>query len=433
MNKKNDYLEKFKKIYEKNESNFYFITGHAGSGKTTLLIKLKTYFRERGINAFFTSSTGISATIFEGTTLNYYLGNLNYDHKDHFPIITGRNNRRWKIKEKQIKNTDVLIIDEISMVKSDYFELIDLLLQKAKGNNQKFGGIKIIMFGDFLQLPPVIKNYQGENLDEKWIFKSKIWNQINIKYIKLTKNFRQIDQKYIENLQKIRNGNYDQETENYFKFIEKKELNNQKEITKLVSTNQSADNINNNNLNKIKEKEHIYNSYFEVDEKYLERKKQIIEEYQKEITIIPKKLILKKGAKVMSLINKKEDKIINGSIGIVKNLNHSFVEVEWLEGNKTKIKEYTWNKVDQKGETICSFTQIPLKLAYAITIHKSQGMTLSELLIDCENIFAEGQLYTALSRIKNPKNMYILNFDKKYVKANKEAIKFYENTNWTEF
>jgi adenylylsulfate kinase-like enzyme len=94
MNKKNDYLEKFKKIYEKNESNFYFITGHAGSGKTTLLIKLKTYFRERGINAFFTSSTGISATIFEGTTLNYYLGNLNYDHKDHFPIITGRNNRR---------------------------------------------------------------------------------------------------------------------------------------------------------------------------------------------------------------------------------------------------------------------------------------------------------------------------------------------------
>lgn len=425
-----NYLEKFTKIFEKEESNFYFITGHAGTGKTTLLINLKKYFKERNLNAVFTSSTGISATIFEGTTLNYYLGNLFYDQKEHFPIITGRNNRRWKTKAKEIKNTDILIIDEISMIKSDFFELIDLLLQKGKGNNKKFGGIKIIMFGDFLQLPPIIKNSQNETLDEKWIFNSKLWNELDIKLIKLTKNFRQIDKIYLENLKKIRIGNFDQNVKNYFANFTNKKNININQVTKLVSNNLQAEKINNQNLEKLAGKEYFYQSSFLLSEGANEN---VIKEYKKEITIIPETLVLKVGAKVMSLINKKEDKIVNGSIGIVTSLSKKEVKVKWLDQNETSVNSHNWTKVNQKGETICTLTQIPLKLCYAITIHKSQGMTLSELLIDCKNIFADGQLYTALSRIKDPKNMYILNFDEKYIKANKEAIKFYEQENWIEF
>ncbi|CRX36819.1 / / conjugal transfer relaxase TraA / 282462:283763 Reverse [Candidatus Hepatoplasma crinochetorum] len=430
MKKEKNYLEKFIEIFEKEESNFYFITGHAGTGKTTLLINLKEYFKKRKLNAVFTSSTGISATIFEGTTLNYYLGNLFYDQKEHFPIITGRNNRRWKIKAKQIKNTDILVIDEISMIKSDFFELINLLLQKGKGNNKIFGGIKIIMFGDFLQLPPIIKNWQNELLNEKWIFNSELWNKLDIKLIKLTKNFRQNDKVYLENLKKIRIGNFDEKVKNYFANFEDKKSKNIDQITKLVSNNLQAEKINNQNLEKLEGKEYFYKGTFLLSEGINEN---IIEEYKKELTIIPEKLILKIGAKVMSLINKKEDKIVNGSIGIITFLSKKEIKVKWLDQNETSVSFHNWTKVNEKGETICTFTQIPLKLCYAITIHKSQGMTLSELLIDCKNIFADGQLYTALSRIKDPKNMYILNFDQKYIKANREAIKFYEQGNWIEF
>lgn len=430
MKKEKNYLEKFREIFEKEESNFYFITGHAGTGKTTLLINLKKYFKEKDINAVFTSSTGISSTIFEGTTLNYYLGNLFYDQKEHFPIITGRNNRRWKIKAKQIKNTDILVIDEISMIKSNFFELIDLLLQKGKGNNKKFGGIKIIMFGDFLQLPPIIKSSQNEILNEKWIFNSKLWNELDIKLIKLTKNFRQNDKIYLENLKKIRIGKFDEKVKNYFENFKDKKSININQITKLVSNNLQAEKINNENLEKLKGKEYFYKGSFLLSEGINEN---VIEEYKKELTIISEKLVLKIGAKVMSLINKKEDKIVNGSIGIVTSLSEKEVRVKWLDQNETSVNFHNWTKVNEKGETICVFTQIPLKLCYAITIHKSQGMNLSELLIDCKNIFADGQLYTALSRIKDPKNMYILNFDQKYIKANKEAIKFYEQENWIEF
>lgn len=430
MEKERNYLEKFTEIFEKEESNFYFITGHAGTGKTTLLIDLKKYFKERKLKAVFTSSTGISATIFEGMTLNYYLGNLFYDKKEHFPIITGRNNRRWKIKAKEIKNTDVLIIDEISMIKSDFFELIDLLLQKGKGNNKKFGGMKIIMFGDFLQLPPIIKTFQNEKLNEKWIFNSKLWSELDIKMIKLTKNFRQKDKMYLENLKKVRTGDFDEKVKNYFANFKNKENMNFDQITKLVSNNLQAEEINNQNLKNLKGKEYFYKASFLLSDGIDEN---IINEYKKELTIIPEKLILKVGAKVMSLINKKEDKIVNGSIGKIISLNEKEVKVKWLDQNETSVTFHSWTKVNEKGETICTFTQIPLKLCYAITIHKSQGMTLSELLIDCKNIFADGQLYTALSRIKDPKNMYILNFDQKYIKANKEAIKFYEQGNWIEF
>ncbi len=409
-------MKKIEEIIEflLNKEKNVLITGPAGTGKTYLLNKIINILEEKKINFGKTSTTGVSALLFNGQTIHSFLGTGIFDNKNQLNLI--KSNFNFKNSKRKLKKLKVIVIDEISMISSNYLELIDSLLKEITGKYElDFGGIKILASGDFLQLPPVNKTKK----EIKQIFESELIK--NFKIFNLTKPQRQTNKEFFENLNKIRIGEIDEDLLKYFSNLEKKSFNNKKIPLKVMPTNREVDFINNSHLNEIDEKEYVFvaNIFGEKESEKDKIKRDVIAQ---EI------LKLKKGARVIGLNNEKNGEYVNGSLGIVKDFKNDKVIVEWDNGNISVVEKYEWIRYDQKSKLkLSSFEQIPLKLAYAITIHKTQGMSIDSILIDCKNIFAEGQLYVALSRVKNVEGLYLKNFDLSKIKTNKKAKQFYDS------
>lgn len=405
-----------KKIKELiNKKNNIFITGQAGVGKSYSINKIIEELDETGLEVAITSSTGISALQIGGTTAHKFFGSAIHSDPIDLPSITGT--FFWKYTVKRIKEVDVIIIDEISMVTASLFNLWDIIARTATGiMDEPFGGKQIILSGDFMQLPPVVKT----GLQEKdWVFNSRAWKELNIQNVVLSEVKRQDDLEFINHLGKIRLGLQDEETINYFSNIANKDI--VEDITLLVSTNNEAYSINAHKLAKIDNEEISYKSVIKGKEKDREA---LIKE-----VIVDEIINLKVGAKVMTTINDSDGEYVNGSIGKVVSLNQNYVKVQWEDGRISSIKPYKWEKTDAKRNVIGEFTQMPIKLAWAITIHKSQGMSLDELHVDCGRIFAEGQMYVSLSRAKTAHRLYLSNFNANKILTSDIAKNFYLGNN----
>ena len=397
-----------------------FVTGSAGTGKSFLLNFIKRHFSNQGLAI--TASTGIAAVNISGSTIYSWSG-MGLGNLPAAQIARNIFSSKFSKLRRRILQTKILAIDEISMLSAEIFDKLDEVLRIVRDNNSPMGGLQILLFGDFLQLPPISKYGEPE---AKFCFDSNCWQELNIKTIELKEIFRQSDKKFINLLNNLRFGQLEQEDcEILTSRTNVKDSNIAIKPTILTSHNQKAEDMNQNMLKRIPaEIKSFEASYFGDKSKHAMLQKNCI---------ASQILHIKVGAQVMMTKNTyQKDGVINGSLGVVTGFStkKSYPVVKFANDVTITVKPEEWliEKYDEvKKELVCEagVTQVPLILAWAITIHKSQGLTLDKISCDLSGIFSPGQAYVALSRARTLSGVYIksINFDR--IKANKDAIEFY--------
>ncbi len=399
--------------YVNSTDRHIFLTGKAGTGKTTFLkeITQKTYK-----NVVVAAPTGIAAINAGGVTLHSLLQlpfgvfvpeNIDI-HSTHQPVNTPqtlfREFRINKTKREMIRQLELLIIDEVSMLRADLLDCIDSILRHLRRNKDvPFGGLQILFIGDLLQLPPVVKDRDAELLNKyypsPYFFNARALQANPPILVELQKVFRQTDDRFLNILNRMRSNQQtpeDLDTLNGH-FVADTTVSKYDGYIRLTTHNAKADSINASPLKDLPGKAFSYKA--EISGDFAENLYPTIEE-----------LVLKEGAQVMFIKNDPsgEGRYFNGKIGRVSNLGNDHITVQFEEGTEVPVdphewenKRYTLNKNTQEIEEkfLGKFVQYPLKLAWAVTIHKSQGLTFEKAILDLSGTFAPGQLYVALSRL----------------------------------
>ena len=422
------------------EGKNIFITGPGGCGKSYFIKKVYEDAISKNKNIKVTSMTGVSAILLKckATTIHKW-GNLG--------LGTGDENNVYKkiIKFRLTSNylnTEILIIDEVSMMSEKMFELIDYLCKKIRNNQLPFGGIQIIMSGDFYQLPPVSKDKNIVS-ESNFCFQSKLWEFTFDKNYIFDKNFRQIkDDKYFKMLQEIRIGEPSFDTIIHLVECTKKKQNSELKPTKLYPIKKLAEKVNNNQLKNMKnEKIYEYTPYISCEQEVINISSIKVKSIRDDINFLIKNSMFEEnlklciGCQVMCIANvDQENNLVNGSQGVIKSFeycqtnkkNYPVIKFENIE-NEILLKEHSW-EIDENN--IYSVKQIPLILSWAITIHKSQGISIDNALIDIGNsIFEYGQTYVALSRVKSLDGLYLTEVKANKIRANPNVIEFYKRLN----
>lgn len=410
-------MEQEKAIQLAKEGHNIFLTGQAGTGKTYTLNKIIDALEKEGKIVAKTASTGISATYIDGTTIHSWSGigikkQLNND--DLFKLKNNKYSRR------RIQAVDVLIIDEISMLHDYAFGLVDKVCRFVREKNDKpFGGIQIIVCGDFFQLPPVMKN---TNKISGYCFFSSSWESTEFKTCYLTKIYRQAsDPEFIEILNAIRRQEINQ---NHIKTLNSlsKNTNNIEEAVNLYSKNIDVDIENAIELNKIKEDSFFsYMAGEGVDFK--------LEKLKKNVPVL-ESLQLKLGAKIMTVINKPKNNFVNGTMGKIIEIDEKNKEITIKTSRECSdmiiVNLHEWKEKEHNGmieRTVARVKQLPLKLAWALTIHKSQGATFDFVNLDMTDVFTENMGYVALSRCTTLDGIYLKGYNEKSLQIDPIILK----------
>ena len=425
-------MDKHKKIFESylNGDNI-LITGPGGTGKTFAIKKIYKHAIQNNKKISVTALTGVASVLLDcnATTIHSWSG-IGLGNKSE-EIITNKI-LRSKFYKYNWLNTDILIIDEISMMSSYIFDILNNIGKIIRNNNKTFGGIQIILSGDFFQLPPI-------NNTSLFCFESENFNKSFDIIIKLTKIFRQNDNSYKKILLNMRKGLISTKTIELLnsKIIkENSEINKSDDIVRLVPTKKKANNINSHFINSIKDKKYIYKrSHKEtLDNLTLEQKNKLslMSDEEKETeynfiknsTLTDEQLILKKGAYVMCIANLNLDLgIANGTTGKVIDFTVENFPIVKFNEHKIVVNKKEWKSENVPG---ISIYQIPLILAWGITIHKSQGITLDRAIVDIgKDLFEAGQMYVALSRLKSIDELYLQDFNLDSLKINYKVLQYY--------
>lgn len=390
LEKNPDFMRAFRYLEDSNDH--VFVTGEAGTGKSTLL----RYFRSRTRkNVAVLAPTGVAAINVGGQTVHSFF---------RFPFhFMHRSDIKRLRKPEVIEGLDSLIIDEASMIRADMMDAIDYALRVNRGRMQEaFGGVQLIMFGDLFQLPPVIDEEMEKVYREKYanpyFFQAEVFDYIRPKYLVLDKIYRQSDADFIRLLQRIRNRECeDRDMAALNTRVRRLDFDASEHIVTLNTTNADALRINERRLASLPGKEYRFTA-------------SITGEIDAGSVIAEQLLKIKKGAQVMMLRNDPEKRWVNGTIARVAEVDEHTIQVrigdevhEVPMAAWEKVR-YVYNQIEDKieHEVIGLFQQFPVKLAWAITIHKSQGQSFDELHIDLGyGAFAHGQLYVALSRCRS--------------------------------
>lgn len=393
-----------------------FITGNAGTGKTTLLKKIiDSTFK----NTLVAAPTGVAAINAGGVTLHslFQLPVTSFIPADDAcdpAVFTNRYMllRHLKLSKEKItllRELEQLIIDEASMVRSDVLDAVDFVLRTVRKIKHPFGGVQVVMIGDLHQLPPVMKDHEWETLRQfyqsPYFFDSLIWQDANPVHIELTEIFRQRDERFIRLLNNIRNREPDEDdfqllTERYRPYDEP-----ESGFILLTTHNYKADQVNLEKLNKTEGNLFSYTADISGD-------------FPEHLFPCDRKLSLKRGARVMFIKNDTmEGQYYNGLTATVTHLHEKELQVTTDDGKELNVKKYTWENVKYftngdngkiSKEPVGTFRQYPLRLAWAVTIHKSQGLTFDKVMIDAGKSFAPGQVYVALSRCRSLEGIVLL-------------------------
>lgn len=376
-----------------------FLTGSAGTGKTYLLNQYIQYLKERGIKPAILAPTGIAASHIGGMTIHSFFGiGIREDIDEYFLD-------RLLQKEflyNRLKKLKVLIIDEISMVSPELFVSMDKILRAFKSSDKPFGGIQLVLSGDFFQLPPVSK--AAKKIKFSW--QTELWEKTDLRSCYLEEKFRQSDKILINILDEIRSNSVSENSMEIFRSCYKKELANDFKAAKLYTHNEDVDRINKTELEALAGEQKIFKSLNKGSKKNIER---IFKS-----SLVAEELKLKKGAIVIFIKNNYEKGYINGTLGIVEDFNSATGApiVRIFSGHKIMAEHEEWVFKNNREEIKAFVKQIPLRLAWALTVHKSQGMTLDAAEIDLSKTFEVGQGYVALSRIKSIKGLRLMGLNK---------------------
>ena len=405
-----EFNEKFVLAYDlmENSQKHAFITGKAGTGKSTLL----EFFRDTTIkNIVVLAPTGVAAVNVKGQTIHSF-----FRFKPDITPDSVQSIRIPKAKKEIYKRLDTIVIDEVSMVRADLLDCVDVFLRiHGRNRHEAFGGAQIVFIGDLYQLPPVVTRHDEElfqgHYASPYFFDSKIFKFLNgatpkrIEYIEFEKVYRQKDEAFIQLLNSIRDRSADADI---LKILNKRyqpkfEPAKDDYYIYLTTTNAMADRVNQQQLNNLEGKIQVFEG-------------EMTGEFNEKNLPTSLSLCLKPQAQVMMLNNDTKGRWVNGTIGKIVSIhagldNKEAIQVELLDGKVVDVAPFTWeiyrfffNEAAQmvQSESIGSFTQYPLRLAWAITIHKSQGKTFPKVIVDVgEGTFAHGQIYVALSRCTN--------------------------------
>ena len=399
-----------------------FVTGFAGTGKSYILNKLKEKYKKK---LTITSTTGIAAVNVKGQTLHSWAG----VGLCRNPInVTVDKIRQRPTQFRQIVGCKILAIDEISMLNVETFQYVNEVLKQVRENDKPFGGIQVLFIGDFFQLPPV---EQGESFERRYCFETELWDELELKNVVLKRNFRQNEEDFIKALSDMRINRL---TEEDIDLLETRCVDEDDgEILHIFSTNEEANRYNSVKFNAIDEpvinfvaKDGVYRGKSLVYERFMPREEMILDIFNKNCRA-DREIFLKKGCRVMLLVNMEFDRgLINGSCGVIQGFNDETINITFDNGVNANIPmhefEYYYN-----DKVVALRLQYPLKLAYGITIHKSQGMTLDKLVVDCKRVFECGQVYVAMSRVKTLGGLYLRHFEPTQVLADNKVARFYRN------
>jgi uncharacterized protein YpbB/GTPase SAR1 family protein len=401
-----------------------FLTGKAGTGKTTLLSQIVSSTYKRTVVV---APTGIAALNAKGVTVHsmfqlpfsgfipenldpsYYGESVRFETKN----TLGRHFMMNAMKKNVIIELQLLIVDEVSMLRPDVLDAMDFMLQRVRRNKLPFGGVQVLFIGDLMQLPPVIRNEEWNVLQQyytgKFFFHAHVIQNNPPIYIELDKIYRQEDPIFINILNNLRNNQITQEDQKVLNsYLNPNfDLENQNGYITLTTHNHKADEINKSAIERLNEPEmHFY--------------AEVVGDFPEKNFPIEEKLTLKKGAQIMFIKNdlNAEKNYFNGKMGIIFSLSKNEILVKFPEENKIiELEKYEWKNIryvvnentkEIEEEVLGTFVQFPIKLAWAITVHKSQGLTFDKAVLDVSDVFVPGQLYVALSRLRSLQGMVLL-------------------------
>lgn len=406
-----------------------FLTGSAGSGKTYLASQ---FANNTKLNVAVTATTGVAALNLGGETIHRFLGLGIASRPFEAGKIIGKwasvkkSSKKWDVEKwKVMEELDAIIIDEVSMLRRDQFELIDIVLSSIKENNLPFGGVQMILVGDFLQLPPVVSETDRRkysDLVEPYCFQSDMWKHGAFQSFNLTTNYRQGEGEFLNALEEIRIGSL---TEDTVSLLDSRvQANLQIPVSPVKMLTHKVD-VARENLECLKK---LPGDKF-CSEAEFEGKEYDVNVLRKECPA-DEKLYFCKGAQVMMLTNDTQDRWVNGSMGIIESVNP--VKVKLVTGRTIEVPLHKWEKVVHvvkkdkvEAKKVASMEQYPFKLAYATTIHKSQGLTLDYIDADLSRCFATGQAYVALSRGRTIEGITIRDWNPKNIKTDSKVLNFY--------
>ena len=427
-------------------SGHIFLTGKAGTGKTTFLKNLEKHTHKQFA---IVAPTGIAALNAGGVTIHsqflFPLGtflpdrsipsDFNVDEGFFTQNTLARKHPLNSVRKQVLRSIDLLVIDEVSMLRADVLDAIDYRLRAARGNfKRSFGGVQLLLIGDLYQLPPVVRRNEESMLQRyypsAWFYESLALKQDGFVYIELDKIFRQQDDLFINILNNLRNNTPTEsdiaELNSHYK--NEDEIRKVKEVITLTTHNYKADEMNKTALQELPSNSH----YFEA---------QIEGEFPESMFPVQERLELKEGAQIMFIRNDSENQMyFNGKLATVSRIQGNTVEVLLAESHTSfelrrerwENKKYTINKStnDLDDEVVGSFSQYPVKLAWAITVHKSQGLTFEKAIIDVGQAFTGGQVYVALSRLRSISGLILRSrIHSGVISADNQIVSFSKNNN----
>lgn len=382
------------------------LTGPAGAGKTYVLNQFIKHAKAEGKHVSVTATTGLAATHLGGTTIHSWsgMGVLDYvpdKFADHVP----------KGRREIIEKTDVLIIDEISMLHDFRLDMVDEICRLVRKKDMPFGGIQLIMSGDFFQLPPINR---GESRGGGFVVHSEVWRELDPTICYLAEQHRQDDEHLLGILNALRAGDIRRHHAEQLLSRVDQQPPEDMVLTELHTVNVDVDRINEAKLDELAGDELFYTQVTTGSDNYVENLQRSV--------LAPATLRLKKGALVMAVKNATDRRYANGSIGTVIEFEPGteYPVVEFRSGRTVSMVPESWELRDGDKKR-ASITQIPLRLAWAITVHKSQGMTLDAARIDLRKAFVEGMGYVALSRVKNLHNLFLSGINRMALQISADA------------
>lgn len=378
-----------------------YLTGGAGSGKTFTLNQYISYLQQHDIPVAITASTGIAATHMNGMTIHGWSGIGIRETLNDFDMDQLESKQYlWQ----RIHKTQVLIIDEVSMLHAHRLDMVDQVCRRFKRSSLPFGGIQVVLSGDFFQLPPISREGSPDSINRDMIIHSNVWNEMNPAVCYLTEQHRQEDERFVELLNMIRENNL--EEAHYYDLQERMhvELPDGVRATRLYTHNMDVDAINQTELLKLPGNTHTYKMTSVGRTSTVETLKKSCLAYEE--------LVLKINAEVLFIKNNFEQGYVNGTRGVVTGFLDDETPLVTIHnsGKVIQVTPAAW-AIEEDGKVKASLNQIPLRLAWAITIHKSQGMSLDHAEIDLSKTFSYGMGYVALSRVRRLSGIRLVGFN----------------------
>lgn len=390
-----------------------FVTARAGAGKSFLVDYIKDNFMGRVITV---ASTGVAANNVGGRTIHsQFLISTNDPNPEESAEKVGNGKRGYIIRSAKM-----LIIDEISMVSDGLLDIVNRICQIVRGNYKPFGGLQIVLFGDFLQLPPVFK---GTTANDTVCLGCVCWKDANIEIVLMTSNFRQKDDAtFFRLLTRLR---YNRLTQADISLIQSRELPAPESAIRLYPLNVEVDRLNAYKFTKLDPStEHTYDMVIWGEDNAR------VESFKRD-TLFEEQLKIRLGCRVMMLVNEDSENgyLYNGALGEVIGFDGEIPLVKFDCGILTRIdsREVSITEKDELGRLhiLVSCTQIPLKLAWAATVHKSQGQSFDSVFMDCTNVFIDGQVYVAFSRARSLSGLFITGFHPMKARSNQAMANWY--------